>query len=64
MTETAVDLKGVTLTYGPFVAVNNVDLKIDKGSFVTLLHPSPLRGRWLPGQGRVAGWGAVLRVRR
>jgi ABC-type Fe3+/spermidine/putrescine transport system ATPase subunit len=40
MTETAVDLKGVTLTYGPFVAVKNVDLKIDKGSFVTLLGPS------------------------
>jgi ABC-type Fe3+/spermidine/putrescine transport system ATPase subunit len=40
MTETAVDLKGVTLTYGPFVAVKNVDLRIDKGSFVTLLGPS------------------------
>ncbi|MGE4251308.1 MAG: ABC transporter ATP-binding protein [Parvibaculaceae bacterium] len=40
MTETAVDLKGVTLAYGPFVAVNNVDLTIDKGSFVTLLGPS------------------------
>jgi ABC-type Fe3+/spermidine/putrescine transport system ATPase subunit len=40
MTEIAVDLKGVTLTYGPFVAVKNVDLKIDKGSFVTLLGPS------------------------
>ena len=40
MTDIAVDLKGVTLTYGSFVAVKNVDLKIDKGSFVTLLGPS------------------------
>ena len=40
MTTTAVDLKSVTLTYGPFVAVKNVDLAIEKGSFVTLLGPS------------------------
>jgi len=40
MTDIAVDLKGVTLTYGAFVAVKDVDLKIDKGSFVTLLGPS------------------------
>ncbi len=40
MTQPAVDLKGVTLTYGPFVAVKNVDLAIPKGSFVTLLGPS------------------------
>jgi len=40
MTQTAVELKGVTLAYGPFVAVQDVDLKIDKGSFVTLLGPS------------------------
>jgi len=40
MTDIAVDLKGVTLTYGSFVAVKDVNLKIDKGSFVTLLGPS------------------------
>jgi spermidine/putrescine ABC transporter ATP-binding subunit len=40
MTDIAVDLKGVTLTYGAFVAVKDVNLKIDKGSFVTLLGPS------------------------
>ncbi|MGE0005643.1 MAG: ABC transporter ATP-binding protein [Parvibaculaceae bacterium] len=40
MTETAVDLKGVTLAYGAFVAVKDVDLAIAKGSFVTLLGPS------------------------
>src|SRR5438552_8400626 len=36
----AVELKGVTLAYGPFVAVKSVDLAIAKGSFVTLLGPS------------------------
>src|SRR5689334_1400261 len=40
MTATAVDLKSVTLTYGQFVAVKDVDLAIAKGSFVTLLGPS------------------------
>jgi spermidine/putrescine ABC transporter ATP-binding subunit len=40
MTQPAVDLKGVTLAYGPFVAVKDVDLAIAKGSFVTLLGPS------------------------
>jgi spermidine/putrescine ABC transporter ATP-binding subunit len=37
---TAVDLKNVTLAYGPFVAVKDVTLAIEKGSFVTLLGPS------------------------
>ncbi|MFL5258589.1 MAG: ABC transporter ATP-binding protein [Hyphomicrobiales bacterium] len=36
----AVALSGVTLAYGPFVAVKDVDLTIVKGSFVTLLGPS------------------------
>lgn len=36
----AVELKGVTLAYGSFVAIRNVDLTIAKGSFVTLLGPS------------------------
>jgi ABC-type Fe3+/spermidine/putrescine transport system ATPase subunit len=40
MNHHAVELKGVTLTYGPFIAVKNVDLSIAKGSFVTLLGPS------------------------
>ncbi|MFO1172615.1 MAG: ABC transporter ATP-binding protein [Hyphomicrobiaceae bacterium] len=40
MPETAVELNAVTLAYGRFVAVDNVSLSIDKGSFVTLLGPS------------------------
>jgi ABC-type Fe3+/spermidine/putrescine transport system ATPase subunit len=40
MNPPAVELKGVTLTYGPFVAVKDIDLSITKGSFVTLLGPS------------------------
>jgi spermidine/putrescine ABC transporter ATP-binding subunit len=36
----AVDLKDVTLAYGAFVAVKEVSLAIEKGSFVTLLGPS------------------------
>ncbi len=36
----AVELRGVTLRYGLFTAVENVSLSIDKGSFVTLLGPS------------------------
>ncbi|MEZ5923833.1 MAG: ABC transporter ATP-binding protein [Hyphomicrobiaceae bacterium] len=40
MPETAVELNAVTLAYGRFVAVDNVSLAIDKGSFVTLLGPS------------------------
>ena len=40
MSETAVELNAVTLAYGRFVAVDNVSLAIDKGSFVTLLGPS------------------------
>ncbi len=40
MTLPAVSLRAVTLAYGDFVAVRNVDLDIDKGSFVTLLGPS------------------------
>jgi ABC-type Fe3+/spermidine/putrescine transport system ATPase subunit len=36
----AVELRRVTLGYGPFIAVKGVDLTIDKGSFVTLLGPS------------------------
>ena len=39
-TEPAVELKQVTLGYGSFVAVRNVSLRVDKGSFVTLLGPS------------------------
>jgi ABC-type Fe3+/spermidine/putrescine transport system ATPase subunit len=38
--EAAVELRQVTLAYGAFVAVQNVDLVIDKGTFVTLLGPS------------------------
>jgi spermidine/putrescine ABC transporter ATP-binding subunit len=37
---TAVDLKDITLAYGDFVAVKDVSLAIEKGSFVTLLGPS------------------------
>jgi len=37
---TAVDLKDITLAYGDFVAVQDVSLAIEKGSFVTLLGPS------------------------
>jgi spermidine/putrescine transport system ATP-binding protein len=40
VSDPAVELKGVTLAYGPFVAVKNVDLAIAKGTFVTLLGPS------------------------
>ncbi len=40
MTQPAVELRGVTLAYGPFVAVDGVDLAVEKGSFVTLLGPS------------------------
>jgi ABC-type Fe3+/spermidine/putrescine transport system ATPase subunit len=36
----AVELKQVTLGYGEFLAVKSVDLRIEKGSFVTLLGPS------------------------
>jgi spermidine/putrescine ABC transporter ATP-binding subunit len=36
----AVQLKNVTLAYGPFVAVKNVSLAVKKGDFVTLLGPS------------------------
>ncbi len=39
-TEPAVELKQVTLGYGDFIAVKSVDLRIEKGSFVTLLGPS------------------------
>src|SRR5215208_5743848 len=38
--DAAVELNGVTLAYGPFIAVKDVDLTIAKGSFVTLLGPS------------------------
>ncbi|HZT19728.1 MAG TPA: ABC transporter ATP-binding protein, partial [Dongiaceae bacterium] len=38
--DAAVELRGVTLGYGNFIAVKRVDLTIDKGSFVTLLGPS------------------------
>src|SRR3954447_8835451 len=37
---TAVDLRNITLAYGSFVAVENVSLTIEKGSFLTLLGPS------------------------
>ena len=40
MSSPAVELRGVTLSYGAFTAVKNVSLSIDKGSFVTLLGPS------------------------
>jgi ABC-type Fe3+/spermidine/putrescine transport system ATPase subunit len=36
----AVDLRNITLAYGSFVAVENVSLTIEKGSFLTLLGPS------------------------
>ncbi|WP_421696074.1 ABC transporter ATP-binding protein [Aestuariivirga sp.] len=36
----AVDLRNVTLAYGPFVAVKDVSLSIARGEFVTLLGPS------------------------
>ena len=36
----AVEIKGVTLSYGAFVAIKGVDLTVEKGSFVTLLGPS------------------------
>ena len=36
----AVDLRNVTLAYGSFVAVKDVNLSIAKGEFVTLLGPS------------------------
>src|SRR6476659_8645852 len=36
----AVDLRHVTLAYGDFVAVKDVNLSIAKGEFVTLLGPS------------------------
>jgi spermidine/putrescine transport system ATP-binding protein len=36
----AVQLKHVTLAYGPFVAVKDVSLAVKKGDFVTLLGPS------------------------
>jgi ABC-type Fe3+/spermidine/putrescine transport system ATPase subunit len=40
MSQVAVQLKNVTLAYGAFVAIKNVNLTIEKGSFVTLLGPS------------------------
>ncbi len=36
----AVDLRHVTLAYGDFVAVKDVNLSIGRGEFVTLLGPS------------------------
>src|SRR4029453_14291004 len=38
--DAAVELGRVTLGYGAFVAVKDVDLTIERGSFVTLLGPS------------------------
>jgi spermidine/putrescine ABC transporter ATP-binding subunit len=38
--QAAVELRQVRLSYGPFIAVKSVDLRIEKGSFVTLLGPS------------------------
>ncbi|WP_137392465.1 ABC transporter ATP-binding protein [Rhodoligotrophos defluvii] len=40
MAQIAVQLNNVTLAYGSFVAIKNVSLTIEKGSFVTLLGPS------------------------
>ncbi|WP_342641658.1 ABC transporter ATP-binding protein [Rhodoligotrophos ferricapiens] len=40
MSQIAVQLKNVTLAYGAFVAIKNVNLTIEKGTFVTLLGPS------------------------
>jgi hypothetical protein len=58
MTQPAVDLKGVTLTYGSFVAVKNVDLKIDKGEPILQASPSPVAKQWerVP-EGRVRALG-------
>ncbi len=39
-TETMVDLRGVTKSFGSVTAVDNVDLTIRKGEFLTLLGPS------------------------
>ena len=38
--EAAVQLNRVRLGYGDFIAVKDVDLTIEKGSFLTLLGPS------------------------
>src|SRR5215813_8790392 len=38
--DAAVQLNSVKLGYGEFIAVKNVDLTIEKGTFVTLLGPS------------------------
>jgi len=35
-----VELRGITLGYGAFVAVRDIDLRVGKGSFLTLLGPS------------------------
>jgi ABC-type Fe3+/spermidine/putrescine transport system ATPase subunit len=40
MASPAAELRNVTLSYGQFVAVNDVSLIMDKGSFITLLGPS------------------------
>src|SRR5215468_3200136 len=40
MTEPAVALREVTLSYGDYVAVDQVSLDFPKGAFVTLLGPS------------------------
>ena len=36
----AVELRNITLAYGSFIAVENVSLSIQKGTFLTLLGPS------------------------
>jgi hypothetical protein len=46
MTQPAVDLKGVTLAYGPFVAVKDVDLAVDNGEPVPPIPPSPVAKQW------------------
>jgi ABC-type Fe3+/spermidine/putrescine transport system ATPase subunit len=38
--EPAVELRQVTLGYGSYIAVDGVDLRIEKGAFLTLLGPS------------------------
>jgi len=40
MTNSAVELRNITLSYGSFVAVEDVSLSIERGTFLTLLGPS------------------------
>ena len=40
MTDDFISLRSIRKTYGPVIAVDNVDLDIAKGSFFSLLGPS------------------------